>query len=65
MEPEGIVKACTANWRMKRASSTAMMIASAYSRKRDLRRGRVTGARRSDVAVGTDLEIVHAGPLSS
>src|SRR6185295_8130277 len=43
MEPEGIVNACTANWRMKRASSTAMMIASEYSRKSDLRRGRVMG----------------------
>src|SRR5713101_2952663 len=43
MEPEGIVKACTANWRMKRARSTAMMMASEYSRKRDLRRGRATG----------------------
>ncbi len=38
MEPEGIVKACTANWRMNSASSTAMMIASEYSRKSDLRR---------------------------
>src|SRR6185503_15809883 len=43
MEPEGIVNACTANWRMKRARSTAMMMASEYSRKRDFRRGRVTG----------------------
>ena len=44
MEPDGIVKACTANWRMKRASSTAMMIASEYSRKRDFRRTLTTGA---------------------
>src|SRR6185369_608950 len=38
MEPDGIVKACTANWRMTRASSTAMMIASAYSRNSDFLR---------------------------
>ncbi len=37
-----------------------MMIASEYSRKRDLRRGRVTGGGRADVAVGASLEIVHA-----
>src|SRR5580704_51253 len=44
MEPEGIVKACTANCRMNRASSTAMMIASEYSRNSDLRRGLTVGA---------------------
>src|SRR6185295_10114511 len=44
MEPDGIVKAWTANCRMKRASSTAMMIASEYSRKRDFRRALTAGA---------------------
>src|SRR4029453_4348566 len=43
IEPDGIVKACTANWRMKRASSTAMMIASEYSRKRDFLRTLTAG----------------------
>src|SRR5262245_57427059 len=38
MDPDGIVKACTANWRITRASSTAMMIASAYSRNSDFLR---------------------------
>ena len=33
-----MVKACTANWRITRASSTAMMIASAYSRNSDFLR---------------------------
>lgn len=33
MEPEGILKACTTNVRIKRASTTAMRIASPYSRK--------------------------------
>ena len=61
MEPDGIVKACTANWRMTRASSTAMMIASAYSRTSDLRRGAgATGRRRARCRVGTVSEIVHA-----
>ena len=36
MEPDGIVNACTANGRMTRASSTAMMIASPYSRNERL-----------------------------
>src|SRR4029453_4988301 len=43
IEPDGIVKAWTANWRMKRASSTAMMIASEYSRKRDFLRTLTVG----------------------
>ena len=38
MEPDGIVKAWTTSERMTSASSTAMAIASAYSRTIDLRR---------------------------
>src|SRR3970282_1585384 len=56
MEPDGIVKACTPAWRITSASSTAMKMASAYSRTSDLRRAGVaasTGAGASDwVSVG-------------
>ena len=38
MEPDGIVKACTTSERMTSARSTAIAIASAYSRTMDLRR---------------------------
>jgi len=41
MEPDGMVKACTPHCRITRARSTAMKIASAYSRTRDFR---LTGA---------------------
>src|ERR1700675_1111168 len=56
MEPDGMVKACTPHWRITSASSTAMKMASAYSRTSDLRRvgaGASTGAGASDsVSVG-------------
>src|SRR5437773_8202430 len=45
MEPDGIVKACTPHWRITRASSTAMKMASAYSRTSDLRRAGVAASR--------------------
>ncbi len=35
MDPEGILKACTRNCRMSRASTTAIRIASKYSLKAD------------------------------
>src|SRR6266852_2515406 len=45
MEPDGIVKACTPHWRITSASNTAMKMASAYSRTRDLRRAGAWASR--------------------
>src|SRR6266542_2708620 len=50
MEPEGMVKACTPHCRITSASSTAMKIASAYSRKRDLRCAGVTASTGAGVS---------------
>ncbi len=50
IEPDGIVNACTTSDRMTSASSTAMAIASAYSRTIDFRRR--FGSTASDGSAG-------------
>src|SRR5712692_6729048 len=50
MEPDGMVKAWTANCRMTRARRTAMKIASPYSRTRDFLRGMATAAAGAGVS---------------
>src|SRR5262245_41408726 len=52
IEPEGIVNACTASWRITRARRIAMMIASAYSRNSDFRRAFTAGAATGTGASG-------------